>query len=94
MVSDRGVASCLDASGGKTHWQHRIGGAYSSSLLYANGNIYLQSEDGAATVIKAGKEFEEVAENDLAERTLASYAVGDGAFFIRTADHLYRISEK
>src|SRR5205807_3483263 len=29
MVSDAGVASCLDAVTGRVHWQRRIGGTYS-----------------------------------------------------------------
>jgi outer membrane protein assembly factor BamB len=42
-------------------------------------------------VIKAGKRFQELARNPLGERTLASYAVADGALFIRTQKRLYRI---
>jgi hypothetical protein len=44
-------------------------------------------------VVKAGTKFERVAENDLAERTLASYAVAEGTLFIRSAGHLWRIGK-
>jgi len=93
VISDRGVASCLDAKTGKVHWQKRVGGAHSASPLYADGNIYFQSEEGVCTVIKPGKIFEKIAKNDLGERTLASFAVADSAIFIRTANHLYRIQQ-
>jgi outer membrane protein assembly factor BamB len=93
MVSDRGIASCLDARTGEVHWTDRVDGNYSASPLYADGHIYLQNEQGLATVLRAGKEFEKLATNSLEERTLASYAVADSALFIRTAGHLYRIEK-
>ena len=74
MVSDGGVASCLDAKTGALHWQERVGGKYSASPLFADGKIYLQDEEGTAIVVKASKQFERVAKNQLGERTLASYA--------------------
>jgi outer membrane protein assembly factor BamB len=91
MVSDGGVASCVDARTGKVHWQERLGGNHSASPVDADGRIYFQSEEGTGMVIEAGKVFRKVAENPLGERSLASYAVGDSALFIRTEQHLYRI---
>jgi outer membrane protein assembly factor BamB len=94
MVSDDGVASCLDAKSGKIHWQQRIGGKYSASPVLADGRIYFQSEEGQGVVIAPGKKFKKLGENGFPERTLASYAVGDGAIFVRTAEHLYRVEER
>jgi outer membrane protein assembly factor BamB len=94
LVSDNGTASCLDARTGKEHWQKRVGTAFSASPLSADGRIYFQSEDGVATVIKAGRQFEQLARNALGERTFASYAAIDGALFIRTEKHLYRIESR
>jgi outer membrane protein assembly factor BamB len=90
-LSDGGVLSCLDARTGRVHYQQRLGGTYSASPLFADGKIYVQSEDGTGTVVKAGRQFEELAHNPLEERSLASFAAADGALFIRTAKHLYRI---
>jgi outer membrane protein assembly factor BamB len=93
MVSDRGIATCVDSKTGTVHWQERIGGNYSASPLFADGRIYFQSEQGTGVVVAASKEFKELARNELEERTLASYAVGDGALFIRTAEHLLRVQK-
>ncbi|MCH8047877.1 MAG: PQQ-binding-like beta-propeller repeat protein [Planctomycetes bacterium] len=93
LVSDRGIASCLDAVTGKVHWQERVEGNYSASPIYAQGRIYLQSERGRGIVLAAETKFRKLADNPLEERTLASYAVDDDALFIRTAEHLYRISK-
>lgn len=54
--------------------------------------MYFQNETGAGYVIKAGKTFELLATNDLAEPTLASYAVADGALYIRSEKYLRKIT--
>lgn len=95
MVSDRGIASCLDAKTGKIHWRERIDGSYSSSPIYHKGKIYFLSENGVGTVIRATKEkLDVLATNELGERTLASYAAAENALFIRSAEHLYRFEAK
>lgn len=94
VISDNGIATCLDAKTGKVHWRERIGGNYSASPLHANGKVYFQDEEGVGTVVKAGQQFERLAKNSLDEPTLASYAAADGALFIRTAKHLYRIQQR
>ncbi len=91
MVSDAGIATCADAKTGTVHWQERVGGNYSASPVYAAGRIYFQNEQGMGVVIKPGKTFEKLAENNLGERTLASYAVGDKCLLIRGEQHLFRI---
>jgi len=92
MISDEGIASCLDAKTGRQHWQKRIGGNYSASPVYAEGRIYLQDEEGTGVVLAAGLTFEQLARNSIGSRTLASYAIGQGALFIRSEKHLYRIA--
>lgn len=91
IVSDRGIATCCDAKTGEVHWQERIGGKYSASLLAADGHIYLQDEEGQSIIIKPGIEYTEVARNRLEPRTFASYAVSGTSLFIRTEKQLYRI---
>lgn len=91
IVSDLGVISCLDAATGDIHWQERVLGNYSASPLYADGRIYFSSEEGATTVIVPGTEFQSLATNTIDGWMLASIAVYDSAFFIRSHTHLYRI---
>ncbi len=94
LISDPGFASCLDARTGKTHWKERVGGNFSASPLYADGRIYLQSEEGLTTVLRAGTKYERLAQNNIKEPTLASLAAADGAIFLRTEKHLYRIQAR
>jgi outer membrane protein assembly factor BamB len=92
IVNDGGIATCLDAKTGATHWVQRIGGAYSASPVFADGRIYFLSEEGGATVIAPGKVFRRLATSALDGETLASMAVSGGSIFIRTDSHLYRIA--
>ena len=94
MVSDNGVARCLDAKTGEQVWQKRLEGKYTASPVYADGLIYFFSEQGLTTVIRAdtrAKEPEVIAENELGGRFMASPAVAGKALFLRTDKHLYRI---
>ena len=93
VVNDRGIMWCLDArTGAEVYGQQRLKpGTYSSSPVLADGRIYVTSEDGLTTVVKAGPKFEVLAENALNDYCLSSPAISDGQIFIRTAQHLYCI---
>jgi outer membrane protein assembly factor BamB len=93
LVSDNGVASCLDARTGDLHWTERLGGDFSASPVFADGRVYFQNEAGETFVVNASKQFELLATNDLAERTFASPAVADNTIFLRSESHLWRIGE-
>jgi outer membrane protein assembly factor BamB len=94
LVSDNGIASCLEAKTGKVHWSERLGGDFSASPIEANGRVYFQREDGVGIVVKAGMRYEELARNALGEKTYASYAAADGALFIRTEKRLYKFQSR
>lgn len=92
IVSDTGVATCLNAKTGEQHWQQRIGGNFSASLLLADGRIYMLDENGKTYVFKPNHDqYEELAVNELPGRTLASIAAADESLFLRTDKAVYRI---
>lgn len=93
VVNDRGIMWCLDAkTGQELYGQQRIKpGTYSSSPVLADDKIYITSEDGLTTVVKAGPKFEVLAENALNDYCLSSPAISGGQIFIRTAQHLFCI---
>ncbi len=92
FVNDVGIASSVDAKTGAVHWQERFAGNYSASPVFADGRIYFLSEEGVATVIAPGKTFQRLATSQLDGALMASMAVADGALFIRSNTHLYRIA--
>ncbi len=93
FVADNGILTCADAKTGQIHYSERCTGPISASLLVADGKLYLQDEKGLGVVVKPGKTFEILAQNDLGERSLASYAVIGSDLLIRTEGNLYRIKK-
>lgn len=91
LVTDRGIFTCFDAKYGEELWTERVGGNFSSSPLFADGRIYVSSEEGLTHVLKPGRKFESLAKNQLAGRILASPAALDRAIYLRTDKSLYRI---
>lgn len=93
-TDDQGMATCLDAKTGATHWRERLPtGRYFSSPLLAGGNVYYTAGSGVTTVVKASATFERVAENtiDHDEDFFASLVVSEGRLFLRGRHKLYCI---
>lgn len=93
MISDAGVATCVEAKTGEIVWTARVGGNFSASPLLAGNRLYLFSEEGKTTVIEAGRAYKVLAENQLDDGFMASPAVSGNSLFLRTRTHLYRIDE-
>lgn len=94
VLSDAGILTCLAALTGKEIWRHRIGGKYAASPIVVGDRIYLFSQEGSTTVIQAGREYRQLAVNELDSGFNASPAVVGGALVLRTDSHLYRIDDR
>ena len=96
VVNDRGIVFVTDAKTGEpVYGPQRIRrGTYSASPVLADGRIYVTNESGMTTVLRAGPEFEVLAENDFDDYCLSSPAVSEGQIFIRTTGYLYAIGER
>ena len=93
MVSDSGLASCLDAATGQVHWVERLDGEFSASPILAGGLVYFCNQAGKTFVVATGKVFSLVAENRLDGGFMASPAVAGDRLFLRTRTHLYCIGQ-
>ncbi|MEK6324950.1 MAG: PQQ-binding-like beta-propeller repeat protein [Acidobacteriota bacterium] len=94
MANDAGVATCVDAKTGEKVWQQRMDGIFSASPVAGDGKVYMMSETGETIVLKAGRELQILARNDLGERLVASPAISSGQLFIRTDAYLFCIGKK
>ncbi len=96
VLTDRGLLYCLDLTTGKALYgpQRLRPAIYSSSPLLADGKLYVTSEEGLTSVVKAGPRFELLAENALDGYTLSSPLAAGGQLFIRTQQALYCIGGK
>lgn len=93
LVSNQGIVTCFEAATGEVVWTERLAGNYLASPIYADGRLYFFNTRGRTTVLKAGRETEVLAENELDAGFKASPAVYGNALFLRTMTHLYRIEE-
>ncbi len=95
--TESGSFSAYDATTGEFLWQKRLGGALNPSPLFADGKIYVLSEQGKTTVLKPSEDpkvpAETIGENELDEFALASIAVAGRQLLIRTERHLWCVGK-
>ena len=92
LVKDGGIFSSVDAKTGEILKQGRLAGAldtYYSSPVMAAGKVYLFSQSGVGTVLKAGAQWEPLAVNDMDEPVFATPAFVDDRMYVRTRGALY-----
>jgi len=94
MASDVGAVTAIDAATGTRIWQQRVDGIFSASPVAGDGKIYFVSETGETIVLKAGRQPEVLARNDVGERLIASPAISNGQLFIRSDGQLFAIGKK
>lgn len=99
MVNDMtSIATAFNAKTGDTLWQSRLGVAqregFSASPVVVDGKIFFTNDQGETFVLRSGKEFNLLHVNNIGERTLASPALVDGRWYIRTAANLFAIGTK
>ncbi len=93
MVSDSGIASCLDAKTGKVYWSERLDGEFSASPMLAGGKLYFCNQIGKTFVVNPGKTFNVQSENRLEGGFMANPAVIGDQLLLRTRTHLYCIAD-
>ncbi|QDU57272.1 outer membrane protein assembly factor BamB family protein [Aeoliella mucimassa] len=94
LVSDNGIGQCIDTATQKVLWKQRMPGNYSASILRVDNRLYYFSREGVTTVIDANSpKGDELATNQLDGSHMATPAVVDGEFIVRTATHLYAIGQ-
>jgi outer membrane protein assembly factor BamB len=95
MVNETGVAQCIELKTGKVLWNERIGDRTWSSLVYADGKLWIITLSGDTIVFAPNpKKLEVLARNALKEHTMASLAVADGRLYLRTHEALWCIGKK
>ena len=95
FVNDGGIAGCYLAKTGEVVWNSRLaGGNVTASPVMAGDKMLMTSEKGEVAVVKADKEFEELAKVSLGERVYSTPAVADGKVFVRGESHLFCFGKK
>ena len=91
------IITCFEAATGTVMWQQRLGRAIregiSASPVVVDNKLFVTNDDGITFVLRAGPEFELLHINDIGAQTLASPALVDGRWYIRTVDELIAIAD-
>ncbi len=93
LTDDRGFAHAFDARSGEVLWSERFGRQH-ASLVSCDGLVYFLNDAGECRVVKPADNFAVLAVNAIGEPTYASPALSDGQIFLRSAKHMWCISEK
>lgn len=91
FMANGGVLSAVDAATGEVVWAERGGAEFSASSITDGEKVWHFDEEGLCTVVKAGREFEVLAENHLPSGFMASPAVSGDALILRTKEAVYRV---
>ena len=92
MVNDGGILISFKPETGDVIKQGRLTGAidkYFASPVAADGKVYMVSEAGHVTVLKAAGEWEILKVNNLDDECFATPAILDNKIYIRTRGALY-----
>jgi hypothetical protein len=89
------VLLSADARTGEVLGKLRLTGPFSASAVSAGGLLYCVSEEGLAQVVAPGeKEAKLLHAGSLGETILATPAVADGALYVGSDRHLWKIAAK
>jgi outer membrane protein assembly factor BamB len=91
-VTEQGILEVIDAKTGEREYRKRLDfeGRADPSLCVAGDLIYISSNRGTTLVLRPGREYEEVASNDLADFSSCLCFEGN-RIYVRTKKHLWCI---
>ena len=73
-----------------TH-QPTVRDRHRASPVYADNKIYLTARSGVVTVVRPGRTFKILAQNNMGESISSSLAISGGRIYVRSFNALYAI---
>ena len=100
-IESRGIARCFDAATSDEIYSERLkikgpgGDKVYASLVLAEGKLYAVSRQGGTIVYAAGKQYKELARNDLGDKSVfnGTPVVSNGQLLLRSDTFLYCIGK-
>jgi hypothetical protein len=92
VIKNGGILTAFNPATGGVLKAGRVRGAlggYSASPVAAEGKIYVISEEGELAVLRAWRDWDVLAVNDLGEGSFATPALSAGRIYVRTDKALY-----
>lgn len=93
LSTGNGDVVCYNPVKGDTLWTHYFMDQFYASPIIADNMVYLLDRSGVMHIIKAGSEYELIAESPIGEATDCTPAFSDKKIYIRGKKNLYCISK-
>ena len=93
-VANEGILNVWDLTSGERLHRNRTREHHSASIVASDGKLYLAGEGGEMIVVRASKELEELARNDMGDTLMATPAISDGTLYVRTRSALFAIASQ
>ena len=94
-VEEAGYFYCLDGATGKKLWEHDLKNSVWSSPYWADGKVYLPSEDGGVRIFQHGRQKKLLPEEpDMDGQVQSTPVMANGVMYIATKSKLYAIAGK
>lgn len=88
------ILAAADAKTGKLAWRIRLKGTFYASPIAAAGKLYVFNDDGLGQIITLGPQRGSVkSEREFKESILGTPALSDGALYVRSEQHLWKIRD-
>jgi len=92
-ITSRNILMCIDASTGTEVWSERLKANHNASPLFAGGNVWIFSIKGEVLTVKAGRNYEVIARNQMDSGIWATPAFLRNSVILRTEKYICRIGE-
>ncbi len=92
-VTSSGLLTCFEGKTGKKIWEHELEMEVQSSPSLVGDRLFVLSTKGVMAVVEAGREFKELARNELPDQFLASPGFANGRIYLRGAANLWCVGE-
>lgn len=89
FVSDKGLATCLDAETGESLWQLRLGGKFYSSPVVAGERAYVVNRSGQLFSFLVTRDKPDVESHEIAGEVYSSPVILRDRMVLRTTQGLY-----
>ena len=94
VINDPNVMVRADATSGETQWQLRLEGNFFSSPVVAAGHLFAFSHEGVGFVVEPSGKGRIVARHDFGDTILGTPSAANGALYVRSDGHLWKIAAK
>ena len=91
VTDDAGGVHCVDAETGEGYWVHQVGRSIWSSVLGAEGRIYVGARNGDFAILAAEKEKKELFSTRFPDEIHGTPTAANGVLYIPTLSRLYAI---